>query len=84
MRRRRSYCTYCTRRLIIGGQVRIPPHSRAYTRDHVVPQALGGIETVRSCFACNNLKGHMLPAEWRAFMTANPRWWRLARGCVGG
>lgn len=54
------------------------------TLDHVVPQVLGGIETVRACFACNNMKGDMTPADWTAFMLGNPRWWRMAKGCVHG
>ena len=84
MRRRRFNCAYCQRPLIRNGCARIPPHSRGATRDHVIPQCEGGERTVRACFACNNLKGAMPPHVWGQFMAANPRWWTLAKGCVGG
>ncbi len=46
------------------------------TRDHVYPAWRGGGYRVWCCFACNNLKGAMLPNEWRSFMAKNPEWWR--------
>ena len=72
-RRRRSWghCCWCQRQLT-------SPQSNSetsYTRDHVVPQSLGGTRTVPACFTCNQLKGDMLMAEWRAFMAAYPQWW---------
>lgn len=84
MRRRRIHCSYCDRRLIPGGARQVPPMSRAYTRDHVVPQSAGGWLTVRACFACNQLKGDMSPDEWAAYRATTPTWWRLARGCQSG
>lgn len=84
VRRRTYYCTYCDRRLIKNGCGDLPPKSRGQTRDHVVPASAGGTLTVKACFACNQVKGDMHPSEWRRFMDSNPRWWTLARGCVGG
>jgi hypothetical protein len=49
------------------------------TRDHIYPAWAGGTHRVWCCFACNNLKGAMKPNEWRAFMAANPSWWKLAK-----
>lgn len=47
------------------------------TRDHVKPKSVGGRKTVPCCRACNELKGSLMPAEWRRFMQQNPRWWEL-------
>lgn len=65
-------CYWCGRQLEGPGS----PSSVALTRDHVLPQSRGGVRTVPCCRTCNNLKGNMLPEEWRAFMVANPEWWR--------
>src|SRR3546814_1135917 len=68
-------CTYCQRTLE-------PPESGSagYTRDHVVPRAMGGRRTVPCCRACNDLKGHMAPAAWARFRRDNPQWWKLWKG----
>ena len=47
------------------------------TRDHVYPKTLGGRETVWCCYACNQIKGSMLPVEWEAYMAAFPEWWKF-------
>jgi hypothetical protein len=52
----------------------------AATKDHIHPKSKGGKETVWACWACNHLKGDRLPAEWEAFMAANPQWWKLCHG----
>lgn len=65
-------CAYC-KRALAGTTAR---SGLMATRDHVKPQWLGGGRTVWACFTCNNLKGGMLPAQWTAFMEANPEWWK--------
>lgn len=62
-------CAYCDRKMTQG-----IPHLRP-TRDHVIPKSKQGRETVWACFFCNNLKGAMMPDDWRAFMRSYPRWW---------
>lgn len=67
------YCRYCKRTLA-------PPDSQSLvraTRDHFVPQCAGGKKTVWCCYACNQIKGSMLPEAWIAYMAQNPGWWRL-------
>jgi hypothetical protein len=51
------------------------------TRDHTIPRCKGGHRSpkVICCRICNNLKGDMLPAEWDAYMAANPGWWLLTK-----
>lgn len=71
--RRVRSCFWCERHLE-GSE---SGSSVAFTRDHVVPRSQGGTSTVPCCRACNNLKGDMLPDEWRAYMRANPEWWKL-------
>lgn len=67
-------CAYCDRILEATTSL-----SRvAATKDHAVPQCLGGTETVWCCRQCNSIKGKLSPAEWAAFMAACPRWWTLA------
>src|SRR3546814_19706203 len=68
-------CTSCRRTLE-------PPEtgSAGYTRDHVVPRAMGGRRTVPCCRACNDLKGHVAPAAWARFRRDNPQWWKLWKG----
>ena len=65
-------CAYCDRRLV-GAPSR---SALMATRDHIEPKSRGGRRTVWACFTCNNMKGCMSPVEWRAFMTANPEWWK--------
>lgn len=65
-------CFWCKRQLesvLANSTVRA-------TRDHVVPASQGGRSRVWACFSCNNLKGDMSPDAWRAFMAANPGWWK--------
>lgn len=41
-----------------------PQHLKGYTRDHVLPQVLGGgveLNIVLACFDCNNDKGDRAP-----------------------
>ncbi len=65
-------CTYCQRQML----PRDTDSPLESTRDHVHPLSKGGRKTVAACWHCNNLKGDMLEAEWAAFMTAHPEWWR--------
>lgn len=73
MPRRSSHdsCAYCGRNLIPRS------HWLSPTNDHVVPRFLGGDKKVRSCRACNELKGNMDPAVWREFRTTYPRYYLL-------
>lgn len=64
-------CHYCRRVLEPATSL-----SRlAYTRDHVVPRAMGGRETVPCCRYCNHLKGDTHLDVWDVFMRDNPEWW---------
>lgn len=67
-----AHCYWCKRQLMSSTS----SSQLAATRDHVVPESEGGRKTVWACFACNNLKGAMMPREWRRFMEMNPDWWR--------
>lgn len=69
-------CVYCKRQLTQAGT----GQSTSLTRDHFVPKSQGGRITYACCLACNNLKGDMLPWEWREFTDANPQWWKLWKG----
>ena len=69
---KRKRCTYCKRELTRASS----PSGLAFTKDHVMPRALGGVKTVPCCRTCNQMKGDMHPNEWRAFTEANPGWWR--------
>ena len=59
-------CFYCNR-LVVSHTVRKhqvqPPDHR--TKDHLVPKARGGSETVVACSACNNDKGGLTVDEYR-------------------
>lgn len=68
-------CSYCQR-----------PMDRKHfrlraTRDHYLPKKHGGKGKgdVICCAACNETKGDMLPAAWRAFMVRHPQWWLLTK-----
>jgi hypothetical protein len=68
-------CTYCRRELA-------SPRSRfatAFTKDHVMPKAVGGTRKVPCCLHCNRLKGDMHPQVWRWFTTNYPKWWKEFR-----
>lgn len=74
-----THCHWCHRRFHRGD-----PGLKA-TKDHVVPQCMGGTETVRACLACNALKGDMTPSQWADFMATTPEWWiRFTRGRARG
>lgn len=78
MRRRRKSrykCFWCNRTMAHRSQ----NSSLAETKDHVIPKAMGGTETVPCCKACNSVKGDRSPDEWATFMKENPEWWRLYR-----
>ncbi len=62
-------CAYCKRPMSVRTPGLMP------TRDHVHPRSKGGREIVWACDTCNFMKDDMLPAEWKAFMLANPYWW---------
>lgn len=66
-----AWCTYCKRTLGPAGT----GCSTAATADHLIPKSMGGTRVVPCCLACNNLKGNMMPGEWRAWCAANPAWW---------
>jgi HNH endonuclease len=65
-------CGYCQRPMDKNSE------TLSATRDHTVPRCRGGSKSaiVICCRKCNGLKGDMLPAEWAAYMTANPGWWQ--------
>lgn len=64
-------CPYCERKMGVGRNDPWP------SEDHVHPKSRGGQFKIWCCSSCNNVKGNMLPAEWEAFMAANPQWWLL-------
>lgn len=70
-------CHWCKRVL---QSTRAQGSSVQATREHLYPKSLGGTYRVWCCAACNNLKGNLRPNEWRAFMAANPNWWKGYRG----
>lgn len=49
------------------------------TRDHYIPISRGGSNAKSNikaaCYACNHLKGDMMPDQWEQFMLDNPQWW---------
>lgn len=68
-------CTYC-QRVLEDTQA---ASSVAATKDHYLPQSVGGKEVVPCCIQCNKIKADMLPQEWVQFMVNNPVWWKPAR-----
>lgn len=68
---RRTDCAYCGRKMVRNTET----HP---TRDHVIPRSKGGRITVLCCLTCNQIKGDMMPDEWRLFRSENPEWWRLS------
>ena len=66
-----THCHWCHRKFHRGDP------GLVVTDDHIVPQCMGGTETVRACRACNELKGDMTPEQWQEVMTEIPGWWRL-------
>jgi len=66
-------CIYCERVL----EATTSLSSTAATRDHLHPRSRGGTLKDWCCKACNGIKGDMLLEDWRAFMQANPKWWKL-------
>lgn len=78
-RRKKAYCLWCRRDLL---DVRAldkegKPHGRAFTRDHLYPQSLGGKKWYPCCRACNQVKADLTPQEWDAFRARYPRWWQF-------
>lgn len=69
-------CPYCKRSM----EARHP--SLQPTRDHIVPQSLGGKVIVICCIDCNTIKADLPPLLWSAFMLANPEWWRMPRSIL--
>jgi hypothetical protein len=67
-----SHCHWCDRIMVVGT-------STHPTRDHYMPRSVGGRKIVMACTTCNNIKGDMLPHEWRQFMADNPQWWLMPR-----
>jgi hypothetical protein len=69
-------CAYCRREMDADSDQLRP------TRDHVIPishlrrhgSGLGPI--VWACYVCNAIKADRTPAEWDAYMAANPEWWK--------
>lgn len=85
---RGAKCAYC-KRILEDSKSK---SSLAATRDHVVPKWTGGNYRVWCCRLCNNLKGGLMPGEWRKYMADNPQWWikedrrsaaELRNFCVG-
>jgi hypothetical protein len=72
-------CTYCQREMVRRWAKFGPRIGLRKTRDHVIPQSLGGTKTVPSCSDCNSLKGDMPPEMWKLFMLKNPAWWLLQK-----
>ena len=70
----RRVCHWC---------LRTAGHAGPMTVEHVIPRSRGGSNRrenkVWACFACNNLKGDMMPAEWAVVMRDIPQWWRLGK-----
>lgn len=66
-------CPYCKRRMD-RDHFQLRP-----TRDHVIPRSRKGTVKIVCCNKCNGIKGDMMPAEWDAYMAANPGWWLLSK-----
>jgi hypothetical protein len=45
------------------------------TRDHVIPQSLGGKIKVWCCYVCNAVKRNMTPDQWAFYRDEHPEWW---------
>jgi len=68
-------CAYCGRAILKNHPYRQP------TRDHVIPQSAafsGTRKIVWACFSCNQMKGDLMPHEWKVVMREVPEWWKLA------
>ena len=68
-------CAYCKREMDAESDQMRP------TRDHVVPKSrvpkhLPAGRIAWACYVCNSIKADMTPAEWDAYMRANPEWWK--------
>ena len=66
-------CPYCGRQM-----ERFHPKLDP-TRDHVMPQSLGGTKIIICCAQCNHIKADMPPDVWAGFMAAHPGWWLLTK-----
>ena len=75
----KGVCTYCKRTVTPPRKGHGSQKLTSATRDHVMPQSRGGQTWVLSCRHCNEIKGDLLPADWRAFMAAHPLWWKTFR-----
>ena len=64
----------------LSGSIRF--HGLRMTKDHTIPQCEGGMKTVNSCRACNEVKGDMPENDWISFIGTVPNAWRLFE--VGG
>lgn len=73
MSRFTPYCYYCKRHLIDARKLQ----ATSYTRDHVIPQAMGGRKTVPCCRSCNTLKDDIMPSGWFWFIRTYPDYWRV-------
>jgi len=70
-------CPYCGTRMSTKSQWAFP------TRDHVIPQAMGGRFYVAVCRKCNEAKGDTHPKFWfGGAVKANPRQFRRIVGVL--
>lgn len=69
-------CPYCGK--MMDG--RRPLHATYKTRDHVIPQSLGGERTVYCCRRCNMDKGSTPIQVWQAILDRrkDPRAWHVS------
>lgn len=72
-KRKTAFCYWCRRSL----QPSYSSQLLAFTKDHIVPRAMGGTKWLPCCRACNHMKEDMHPEKWREFIKKYPRWWDM-------
>jgi hypothetical protein len=94
LRKDQFHCPYC------GVLLSSRTQNTSRSRDHVVPKSRGGAGQVQCvcCYRCNQEKGNLMLAEWRAVLSVRGRrvhlfWferqlpsliWRLATWYLAG
>jgi len=58
-----QFCPYCDREMNED-----PKSVVRKTRDHVIPQCMGGKVVIWACWQCNNDKANRTPVEWHQIL----------------